>query len=92
METQKKGPGRPTGSTAADPDAELDMIVLRRRDEEADMQEAARARARWAFKIQKRRAERREAWISHHDKLGRQHESIAQEHFYQAAQLRRETT
>ena len=89
METQKKA-GRPKGAKAADPDSEIDVIIMRRRDEESDHQEAANARARRTFKLGQRRAARRRLWIDYHDRQSRIHQGLADEHYQRSVELKRE--
>jgi len=86
----KKSAGRPLGAKATDPDEEVDRIILNRRDEERDHQEAASARARWAFKVQQRRAERRRLWVEYHDRQSRIHQNLADEHCQRSAEIKRE--
>ena len=91
-ETVKPKRGRPQGreATIEEIEAELDRLVVKRRDEEEEQREYANTKARYAFKQQQRRAERHREWIEYHDRLGRQHHTLAEEHFQAAAQLRRE--
>ena len=82
--------GRPKGAKG-DADDELDILIQRRREtQEQAQREAANNRARYALRKHNQRTQNRLAWISHHDQLGRQHQHLADEHFQQAAQLKRE--
>ena len=89
MDTVKKSAGRRTGAKAADPDEQIDVTIMRRRDEERDNQEAASARARYAFKVGQRRAERRQQWVAYHDKQSRVHQSLADQHYLAKVELER---
>ena len=89
MDTVKKSAGRPPGAKAADPDAEVDRLILNRRDQEEDARDEANTRARYIFKQQHQRAERRRAWIEYHDRACRTHQGLADQHYLAKVELER---
>jgi hypothetical protein len=59
-ETKNRGPGRPKGATALDPDSEIDRLIMKRAEAQEQAREAANNKARHALRQQHERAQRRQ--------------------------------
>ena len=68
------------------------MLIERRAETQAEAnREAERARSRVALRQYNQRTQNRLDWIEHHTRQGRTHQALADGHFQQAAQLKRES-
>lgn len=88
-DTVQRGPGRPKGAPAEDPDSAIDVIIMRRQDAEADQREEASRKARRAFSEHERKAANERAWAAHWRLMARNLQQRAGECIEKAEQLER---
>ena len=92
MSEMTRSAGRPRGAKAADPDAEIDRIIMNRRDQEADNREVANNKLRRAIRRLNEKEENRQAWLEFHENQGHRHLALARDHFHKKSKLAREET
>ena len=88
-ETLKPKRGRPQGreATADEVNAELERLVLKRIDREADIEEAANNRMRRAIRRQKEQEANLQEWIEYRNAQGHRHLALAREQFEEKTRL-----